>query len=71
MEIRELKQHIVYLDSLLDIKEKEIQERHNEIIDVKYQINQELKKSSEKDRQIKRLKNELLDKDRTIIEVQK
>lgn len=66
-EIRQLKQHIAYLDRLLADKDKTTVEKHNEFQSTKFELNQHLKTIKNYEDKVNKNQSEFLDKDRMIL----
>lgn len=66
-EIRQLKQHIAYLDRMNAEKDKATLENHNELQSTKFELNQHLKTIKNFEDQINKNKSGFLDKDRMIL----
>ena len=70
-EEKHLKQQLVFLQQKLEEKEKELKSQFNDMQASRLELNQEIKRSQQKDVLLKKQEAMLLDKDRQIMELNK
>ena len=69
--MRQLKQHIAYLERTMADKDKLVTEKHNELQETKLTLNKHLKSIQTFETKINKNQSEFLDKDRMILQLQK
>lgn len=68
-EIKQLKQHIVYLDRVISEKDHLLTQKHNELQATKFDMNKQFKETQGLHNKIQKNASEFLDKDRQILEL--
>ena len=69
--MRQLKQHIAYLERTMGDKDKLVTEKHNELQETRLTLQQHLKSIQTFETKINKNQSEFLDKDRMILQLQK
>ena len=67
--MRQLKQHIAYLERTMADKDKLVTEKHNELQETKLTLNKHLKSIQSLETKINKNQSEFLDKDRMILQL--
>ena len=67
--MRQLKQHIAYLERTMADKDKLVTEKHNELQETKLTLNKHLKSIQSFETKINKNQSEFLDKDRMILQL--
>ena len=67
--MRQLKQHIAYLERTMTDKDKLVTEKHNELQETKLTLNKHLKSIQSLETKINKNQSEFLDKDRMILQL--
>ena len=67
--MRQLKQHISYLERTMADKDKLVTEKHNELQETKLTLNKHLKSIQSFETKINKNQSEFLDKDRMILQL--
>ena len=67
--MRQLKQHIAYLERTMADKDKLVTEKHNELQETKLTLNKHLKSIQSLETKITKNQSEFLDKDRMILQL--
>ena len=70
-EIRQLNQHIAYLERTMGDKDKIVTEKHNEMQATKLELNKQLKSIQNFENKVNKNQSEFLDKDRMIMQLEK